>query len=179
MSTKQIRESLMAKKTLYDEDGNPIEVDIVEDDGEGPAALRKALKKEKEAREASDKELAQLRSEVRGGRVADVLKAKGVSEKIAKFIPSDITAPEQIEGWLKENEDVFGFKIESETAPDDSKNQEQAGRQAQLSRATETGITPTKQAETIQKLNDPNLTKAELDAMSQGGQLSGLASRRY
>jgi len=169
----------MAKKTLYDEDGNPVEVEILDEGNDGPAELRKALKKEKEARETSDKELAQLRSELRGNRVADVLKAKGISEKIAKFIPSDITAPDQIEGWLKENEDVFGFKIEPEPDSDDSKNQDQALRQKVLTGATETAITPTKQTELIQKLNDPNLTKADLQALSGDGKVAGLAGRRF
>ena len=168
----------MAKRTLYDEDGNPIEVDIVEEGGDGPAELRRALKKEKEARENAEKEAAQLRSKVRETTVVDVLKSKGVSEKIAKFIPGDITAPEQIEGWLKENEDIFGFQVDTQDA-DDSKNQERAEKLGRLNDATQTAITSTKQKDLEQQLNNPNLTKAELDAMRGGTTPVGLAGRRY
>ncbi len=71
--------------------------------------LRKADRaKEKRIREM-EAELQSLRAEQRTRSVAQVLEAEGVSPKIAKFIPADVTDSDAIKGWLDENAEIFGF----------------------------------------------------------------------
>jgi hypothetical protein len=91
----------------YDEDDFD-EVEVENQDG--PANLRKALKRaEKEKKELAE-QLASIQSDLRNRSVKEVLATKGVPDKVAKFIPGDISTPEQIDAWLNENADVFGFK---------------------------------------------------------------------
>ena len=84
--------------------------DDYEEQDNGPAELRKALKKAQKEREAIEAELNKLRSDMRSRSVKDVLASKGVPDKLAKLIPSDVDTPEQIDAWLNEYSDVFGLK---------------------------------------------------------------------
>jgi len=72
--------------------------------------LRKADRaKEKRIREL-ETELGSLRSMQREATIKSVLEAKGVSAKVAKFIPQDIeTSAEAIDSWIEENADIFGL----------------------------------------------------------------------
>lgn len=168
----------MAKKTLYDEEGNPVEVDFQDaQDDNGPAELRKALKKEKTEKETLAQELAALRAESRARSVKDVLDTKGVPTKVAKFIPADITTPDQIESWLNENADVFGFSVE-ESGGDDEKRTESAAKFKRIANATESAIPATSETDLLAKLNDPNITRAELDALRDASTGVG-TSRRH
>jgi len=67
--------------------------DDYEEQDNGPAELRKALKKAQKEREAIEAELSQLRSDMRSRSVKDVLASKGVPDKLAKLIPSDMNTP--------------------------------------------------------------------------------------
>ena len=170
----------MAKKTLYDEEGNPVEVDFQDNnDGDsGPAELRKALKKEKTERENLEKELATLRTDLRTRSVKEVLDSKGVPSKVAKFIPSDVTAPDQIEAWLAENADVFGFTVKEESGAESEQTQENANKFRRINAATESAIPATSEQDLLAKLMDPNLTRADLDALREGSSSSGTARRQ-
>jgi hypothetical protein len=65
--------------------------------------------KEKRIREL-ETELGGLRSMQREATIKSVLENKGVSTKVAKFIPQDIeTSAEAIDKWIDENADVFGL----------------------------------------------------------------------
>jgi hypothetical protein len=65
--------------------------------------------KEKRIREL-ETELGGLRSMQREATIKSVLENKGVSTKVAKFIPQDIeTSAEAIDKWIEENADVFGL----------------------------------------------------------------------
>ena len=71
--------------------------------------LRKADRaKEKQIKEL-EAELASLRSERRSNTVAKILETEGVTPKIAKFIPADVTDEDAVKAWLDENAEVFGF----------------------------------------------------------------------
>lgn len=72
--------------------------------------LRKADRaKEKRIKEL-ETELSGLRSVQRETTIKSVLESKGVSAKVAKFIPQDIeTSAEAIDKWIEENADVFGI----------------------------------------------------------------------
>ena len=166
----------MAKKTLYDEEGNPVEVDFQDEPDNGPAELRKALKKEKTERENDAKELITLRAELRARSVKDVLDKKGVSEKVAKFIPADVSTSDQIDLWLTENADVFGFT----TNPPEVKNevnQENVNNFRRITQATETAIPATKDSDIMAKLLSPNLTKAELLSMTESEETPQVVTR--
>jgi hypothetical protein len=99
--------------------------DFDTEEANGPANLRKALKRaEREAGKLKD-ELASLRSESRTRTVKDVLETKGVNPKIAAFIPADADTPEKVALWLDEYSDVFGFQTNEQSddivAPDSAR----------------------------------------------------------
>jgi hypothetical protein len=128
-------------------------LDTEETQQDGPANLRKALKRaEKEKKELSE-QLASIQSDLRSRSVKDVLASKGVSDKIAKFIPGDISTPEQVDAWLAENADVFGFEPkQAESAP--ISEEEQANRAAyqRINASTANANTPSRDADLMAKL---------------------------
>lgn len=88
--------------------------------------LRKALK-------SKDKQFNELKAQfdaisksTRERSVKDVLKGKGLPEKIAAFIPESATTSEDVEAWLTEYGDVFGAQakgdepdaVQQQSAPD-------------------------------------------------------------
>lgn len=80
----------------------------------GPAELRKALKRAEKERKDLEKQLNEIRAAQREQSVKSVLETKGVNAKIAKFIPSDVSTPDQVEAWLNEYADVFGSPVKPE-----------------------------------------------------------------
>ena len=115
-------------------------------DQNGPANLRKALKRaEREKKELSD-QLASIQADLRGRSVKEVLEQKGVSSKIAKFIPGDVSTPEQIDVWLNENADVFGF-----ATPEDAPSNEptpNARETQRINASLQNANTPSRDADT-------------------------------
>lgn len=76
--------------------------------------LRKELKNKTKALSELETQVNTFRQTQREATIKSVLESKGVSPKIAKFIPSDIeTSPEVISGWIEENADVFGLAVEN------------------------------------------------------------------
>ena len=74
--------------------------------------LRKELKAKTKALSEYESRMADLESERRQNVIKSVLESKGVSPKIAKFIPNDIQpSAEDIETWIEENADVFGLTV--------------------------------------------------------------------
>jgi Asp-tRNA(Asn)/Glu-tRNA(Gln) amidotransferase B subunit len=79
------------------------QMDAIDDANEGgPKALREALAKQKAENEALAKSLKDLRDKDRAREIKD----RGLSPKVAKFIPEDAN----LEKWLEENAEVFGIK---------------------------------------------------------------------
>ena len=159
----------MATKTVTDDEGNEYTIEVpdapVKTD-EGPAQLRKALKAEKDRADAAAAELAIFKAKERTREIETALATKGVKPQIAKFIPADVSAPDQIDKWLTENAEVFGFQT---TPPDgqlDPDRQAAADAAARIHNSTQTGTPGSDQAALAAKLSDPNLTKAELDAIT-------------
>ena len=148
----------------YDED----DFDEIEEtqDANGPANLRKALKRaEKEKKELAE-QLAAIQSDLRSRSVKDVLASKGVPDKIAKFIPGDVSTPEQVDAWLTENADVFGFSKSTESAEADDETKANVAAYQRINAATQNANTPSRDADMASKLNSNALTKADLDAMT-------------
>lgn len=73
--------------------------------------LRKANRaKEKQLREMQQ-QLAEMRKAVRERSVKDVLEARGLNPKIAKFIPEDVVDADAVSAWVEENAEVFGGAV--------------------------------------------------------------------
>lgn len=83
--------------------------------------LRKELKTKTKILSEMETQLSGIKSEQRQNVIKSVLESKGVTPKIAKFIPADIEAsPEALDNWIAENADVFGLTVQSpsEVQPD-------------------------------------------------------------
>jgi len=135
-------------------------------DANGPANLRKALKRaEKEKKELAE-QLATIQSDLRNRSLKEVLASKGVPDKIAKFIPSDVTAPEQIDAWLNEHSDVFGLS-KSEAAPADEVKEQTKANYQRINAATQNANTPVRDADLLAKVSG-TASKEELDMLVFG-----------
>jgi hypothetical protein len=141
--------------------------DDIEDtqDANGPANLRKALKRaEKEKKELAE-QLAAIQSDLRSRSVKDVLAQKGVPDKVAKFIPGDVSTPEQIDSWLSENADVFGFAKPEEAAQASEETQAQVASYQRINAATQNASTPSRETDLAAKLAGAK-TLDELNAIT-------------
>jgi hypothetical protein len=148
----------------------------------GPKALRARLKAlEKENRELKESNTT-LTKQVRTRSVGDLVKAKGYNPKVAALIPSDVDVSEDaITKWLDEYADVFSLKKTEEVktpaveAEDDSsdegvvEDEVQAAMNA-INNASHGALTPTRQADLLRQINDPNLTQdAFMDLLRKNG----------
>ena len=148
----------------YEEDDN------YEEQDNGPAELRKALKKAQKEREAIEAELNKMRSELRARSVKDVLASKGVPDKLAKLIPSDVDTPEQIDSWLTEYSDVFGLQAKQEEPVQPTVDEETVKANQRINQSTSTAQIPSADGNSYQKLMGAK-TKEELDQMIFGQSL--------
>lgn len=87
--------------------------ELVEEKPQGTDLVKKLRQadraKEKRIKEL-ETELTGLRSVQREATIKSVLESKGVSPKVAKFIPQDVEiSAEAIDSWIEENADVFGL----------------------------------------------------------------------
>jgi hypothetical protein len=81
--------------------------------------LRKELKTKSKMLSDMEGQLSSIKTEQRHNVIKSVLESKGVSPKIAKFIPQEIEAnPDSIDNWIAENAEVFGLTVQT---PDDVK----------------------------------------------------------
>lgn len=156
----------------YEDDEDDFVTEEAETDN-GPANLRKALKRaEKEKKELAD-QLAQIQSDLRSRSVKEVLANKGVPEKVAKFIPGDISTPEAVDVWLSENADVFGFQIAGqEPAPTSEETQANVAAYQRINAASQNANTPTRDQDLAAKIAGAK-TVEELNA------LTGSPSQRF
>jgi len=156
----------------YEDDEDDFVTEEAETDN-GPANLRKALKRaEKEKKELSD-QLAQIQSDLRSRSVKEVLANKGVPEKVAKFIPGDISTPEAVDAWLAENADVFGFQIAGqEPAPTSEETKANVAAYQRIDAATQNANTPSRDQDLAAKIAGAK-TVEELNA------LTGSPSQRF
>jgi hypothetical protein len=147
-----------------------------DDDTESIYDSNDLVKQLRKANKQKEKELADLKAQFgdlskvqRERAVKDVLEARGVNSKIAKFIPSDIDPTEEsLSKWLDDNGDVFGFQgtESNQNAVDPA----QAAAYKRMNNATEQGITPDASDNILRKLMSAN-SKEELDEVIR---MSGL-----
>lgn len=102
---------------------------------EGGKGLRGQLEQALHAKKELEAQLADFKGKFRQSEVKSVLEAKGVNPKVAKFIGNDV---DDIEAWLSENADVFGFTVGQGTQePNVSSDEVEETRRVQnLSQAT-------------------------------------------
>lgn len=92
-----------------DEDDTPTQA-VYESDTDLVKKLRKQLKAEQRRIKELETSYGELTKAQKERILKDVLASKGVSQKVAQFIPSDIEASEDaISAWLDSNGDVFGY----------------------------------------------------------------------
>ena len=150
-----------------DDDDDNLDIDQTQFDESGPANLRKALRRaEKEKKELTE-QLASIQQDLRSRSVKEVLASKGVPDKVAKFIPGDVSTPEQVESWLVENADVFGIQINEDTAPSEEKSNTNAMQVQRINAVTHNANTPSRDQDTAAKLAGVK-TKDELDLLVFG-----------
>ena len=93
-----------------DEDEDDTPTGEFESDTDLVKKLRKALKAEQRKNKDLETSYGELTKSQKERILKDVLASKGVNQKIAQFIPSDIEASEDaINAWLDANGDVFGY----------------------------------------------------------------------
>ena len=93
-----------------DEDEDEETTNVYESDTDLVKKLRKALKVEQRKNKELETSYSELTKAQKERILKDVLASKGVSPKIAQFIPADIEASEDaISAWLDSNGDVFGY----------------------------------------------------------------------
>ena len=93
--------------------------------------------------------------------VKDVLEARGVNGKVAKFIPQDLDPTEEsLSKWLEDNADVFGFQVEDKTEP--AVDPAQAAAYKKMNNAVDQGLTPDSSDDIMRKLLSAG-SKEELD----------------
>ena len=134
------------------------------------------VKQLRKANKQKEKELAELKSQFEGlskaqreRAVKDVLEARGVNSKIAKFIPSDIDPTEEsLSKWLDDNGDVFGFQVTESNQ--NTVDPAQAAAYKRMNNATEQAQTPDASDDILRKLMSAN-SKEELDEVIR---MSGL-----
>ena len=135
----------------YEDDEDDLDVDTSQN--EAPANLRKALKRAEKEKKDLAEQLASIQADLRSRSVKDVLATKGVPDKVAKFIPADISTPEQVDAWLEENSDVFGFSKSEADAPADEEKQANIRSYDRINAATQNVNSPTRDADLLAKLN--------------------------
>ena len=139
-----------------------------EDDFTQESSNNDLVKQLRKAAKQKDKELAELRAQFenvskaqRERNIKDVLESRGVSSKIAKFIPSDLDPTEEsLSKWLDENGDVFGFQATESNQP--VVDPAQAAAYKRMNNVTEQGLTPDSHDDIMRKLLSAN-SKEELD----------------
>ena len=93
-----------------DEEDEDTPMGAFESDTDLVKKLRKALKAEQRKNKELETSYGELTKSQKERILKDVLASKGVNQKIAQFIPSDIEASEDaISSWLDANGDVFGY----------------------------------------------------------------------
>jgi hypothetical protein len=141
-------------------------------DQNGPANLRKALKRAEKEKKELVEQLSAIQSDLRSRSVKEVLATKGVPDKVAKFIPSDISTPEQIDSWLTENADVFGFSKTEEAVQADEETQANVTSYQRINAATQNAGTPSRDQDLAAKL-------AGVKSLEELNALTGNPSARF
>lgn len=135
-----------------DDDDNDFDIDeILNDNSDLVKQLRKQLRSKESELKKFESELSELRTAQRQNTIASVLSEKGVSPKVAKFIPSDIDAtPEAIDAWVNENADVFGIQVAKQST---QPSQADLATLRQIDSVTANALSPDKEQDLYLRLD--------------------------
>ena len=127
-------------------------------------ALRKKTRADAKLIEELTAKLDGLSKVQRESTVKSVLEKKGINPKMARLILKDVddVTEESLEAWLTENADIIPGPKKPSLTPDEQAELEALEGQDDLTRG---GGLPGSGNSLIDKLDDPNLTKAEFDAL--------------
>ena len=127
-------------------------------------ALRKKTRADAKLIEELTAKLDGLSKVQRESTVKSVLEKKGINPKMARLILKDVddVTEESLEAWLTENADIVPGPKKPSLTPDEQAELEALEGQDDLTRG---GGLPGSGNSLIDKLDDPNLTKAEFDAL--------------
>lgn len=142
--------------------------DYEDDDDFTTESSNDLVKQLRKAAKQKDKELAELKAQFesiskqsRERSIKDVLEARGVNGKVAKFIPQDLDPTEEsLSKWLEDNADVFGFQVEDKSQPAVDPAQQAAYNK--MNRAVDSGLTPDSSEDLLKKILSTS-TPEELD----------------
>ena len=139
-----------------------------EDDEEFTTDSNDLVKQLRKQLKAKEKEMAEFKTQFeslskaqRERAVKDVLEARGVNGKVAKFIPQDLDPTEEsLSKWLEDNADVFGFQVEDkqQSVVDPAT----ANAYKKMNNAVDQGLTPDSSDDVMRKLLSAN-SREELD----------------
>ena len=159
----------MATNDWDDDDFDDIEEQNV------PATGDDLVKKLRKAKRADEKRIKELTEQLEGLSkvqrervVKEVLDQKGVNPKAARLILKDLddVSEESVNHWLDDNGDLFGFTKQAQEADPQRELDLAALRQQDI--VTQNGMTPDKQMDAVQRINDA-ATAEEIIAMFQSG----------
>lgn len=159
----------MATNDWDDDDFDDIE------DQSMPAMGDDLVKKLRKAKRADEKRIKELTEQLEGLSkvqrervVKEVLDQKGVNPKAARLILKDLdnVTEESVNSWLDDNGDLFGFTQQAQEADPQRELDLAALRQQDI--VTQNGMTPDKQMDAVQRINDA-ATAEEIIAMIQSG----------
>jgi hypothetical protein len=100
------------------------------------------------------------------------LAQKGVPDKVAKFVPGDVSTPEQIDAWLSENADIFGIAPAEQAAQASQEQQANVASYQRINAATQNATTPTRDQDLAAKI-------AGAKNIDELNALTGLPSQRF
>lgn len=93
---------------------NENEFDEFDEDSNLIKDLRRQIKALSKDKSDLSTELTTIKGTVRERSLEDVLTAKGVNSKVAKFIPVEVTGDEAITKWLSDNAEAFNFTVKTD-----------------------------------------------------------------
>ena len=159
----------MATNDWDDDDFDDIE------EQQAPATGDDLVKKLRKAKRADEKRIKELTEQLEGLSkvqrervVKEVLDQKGVNPKAARLILKDLddVSEESVNHWLEDNGDLFGFTKQAQEADPQRELDLAALRQQDI--VTQNGLTPDKQMDATQRINDA-ASAEEIIAMIQSG----------
>lgn len=129
-----------------------------------PHDLRKMLADEKKERKALQTQLDERNAQDRERSVTELVKSKGLPDKIAKLVPRDVADdPAKVETWLADYADVFGATQGTTVdAPPDNTDAETMAAQQRLADVT-AGAAPSGKVADLEERLKGAKTQAELD----------------
>jgi hypothetical protein len=127
-----------------------------DDQLDGPKALREALKAEKAARKEAEKALNELRTRDRQRTVSDVLKSKGASPALSRFVLADVEDVDEkaVDKWLEENGELFGYEPSNPGEVADGVTEEEAEELKKVSNLERSGSVSTKEDDLMVKIQN-------------------------